>query len=179
MFDNIWQRSATWRPSFSQWVHSLSTGAICSDVQQRLGTPEYFSHYWWPVWAKCAGRWAVCVWRCLHRAWGQCEDVRNWYMACLSQNLESFASSALRTQQIPKQLIRSVKSGGTPLKKLFCGRQRFVRIIIPWYPLVWFLHSQNKLFQVNFFKIIFGKLFLGVTRTMEYLFKGEAMEIHC
>ena len=38
-------------------------------------------------------------------------------MACLSQNLESFASSALRTQRIPKQLIRSVKSGGTPLKK--------------------------------------------------------------
>ena len=105
------------------------------------------------MWAKCAGRWAVCVWRCLHRAWGQCEDVRNWYMACLSQNLESFASSALRTQRIPKQLIRSVKSGGTPLNKLFCGRQRFVWIIIPWYPLLWFPHSQNKLFQVIFLKL--------------------------
>ena len=40
MFDNIWQRSATWRPSFSQWVHSLSTGAICSDVQQGVGDPR-------------------------------------------------------------------------------------------------------------------------------------------
>ena len=62
------------------------------------------------------------------------------------------------------------------LKQLFCGRQRFVRIIIPWYPLVWVLHGQNKLFQECFFRIIPGKLFLGVTRTLEYLFKGAAIE---
>ena len=61
------------------------------------------------------------------------------------------------------------------LKQLFCGRQRFVRIIIPWFPLVWVLHGQNKLFQECFFRIIPGKLFLGVTRTLEYLFKGAAI----
>ena len=106
------------------------------------------------MWAKCAGRWAVCVWRCLHRAWGQCEDVRNWYMACLSQNLESFASSALRTQRIPKQLIRSVKSGGAPLNNYSAvgrGSSGLLFHGTPW--------SSFSIVKINYSRSIFLKLF--------------------
>ena len=107
------------------------------------------------MWAKCAGRWAVCVWRCLHRAWGQCEDVRNWYMACLSQNLESFASSALWTQRLPKQLIRSVKSGGAPLNNYSAvgrGSSGLLFHGTPW--------SGFSMVKINYSRSVFLELFL-------------------